>query len=466
MATLLIGGTVVTAVDCYQAEVRMEGEKIVAIGKDLCKPGDQCIDVQGCFLFPGGIDPHTHFDLPVGDMKTADDFASGTRAAAVGGTTTVIDFATQSKGESLAEALVNWHEKACGQSYIDYGFHLAISEVTEDILEEMTTLIAETGVASLKLYMAYKNILQVDDGALLRVLKGAKEAGLLVCIHCENGDVIDVLVDEAKHKGQIEPNYHPLTRPIAVEREAVERAIFLGDMAKAPLYIVHVSSESALAVIKQARDRGLVVYAETCPHYLLLDDSYYETEDFSGAKYVLSPPLRPVGNQEALWAGLASGSVTTVGSDHCSFNFKGQKEKGLKDFSKIPNGGPGVENRFGLLYTYGVVPGKISLTQFVAITSTNAAKLFGLFPRKGTIAVGSDGDLVVWDPTVQEVITAKRQMQNVDYNLYEGFCQKGKARHVFLRGQQIVNQGILDERVARGCYLRRTSYSEGGEHCV
>lgn len=466
MAMLLTGGTIVTAVDCYQAQVRIDGEKVVAIGQHVYQPGDHQIDVQGCFLFPGGIDPHTHFDLPVGDMTTADNFSSGTRAAAVGGTTTVIDFATQSKGDSLVKALVNWHEKAYGQSYIDYAFHLAISEVTQDVLEEMATLIPQTGVSSVKLYMAYKDVLQVDDGALLKVLQVAKKAGLLVCVHCENGDVIAALVDEAKNKGQFGPKYHPLTRPILIEREATGRAICLAEIAEAPLYIVHVSSEAALEVVEQARNKGLAVYAETCPHYLLLDHSYYDTKDFSGAKYVLSPPLRPVSNQEALWAGLACSSVATVGSDHCSFNFKGQKEKGLHDFSKIPNGGPGVENRFGLLYTYGVVPGKISLNQFVALTSTNAAKLFGLFPRKGTIAVGSDADLVVWDPTIQEVITAQDQIQNVDYSLYEGFYQKGKARHVFLRGHHIVQEGILHEEIPSGCYLRRTSYCEGRDGSV
>lgn len=466
MAIVLTGGTVVTATTSYQAQVRMEGETVVAIGQQVCQLGDEQIDVKGCFLFPGGIDPHTHFDLPVGDMKTADDFASGTRAAAVGGTTTVIDFATQNKGDSLAKALANWHEKACGQSYIDYGFHLAISEVTKEVLEEMATLIEQTGVASVKLYMAYKNTLQVDDGALLRVLTMAKNAGIVVCVHCENGDVIDVLVTEAKQKGQIEPKYHPLTRPSSIEGEATGRAICLAGIAKASLYIVHISSQAALEMVQQARQKGLSVYGETCPQYLLLDDSYYDTQDFSGAKYVLSPPLRSVSDQEALWRGLACGSVVTIGSDHCSFNLKGQKEKGLQDFSQIPNGGPGVENRFGLLYTYGVVPGKISLNQFVALTSTNAAKLFGLFPRKGTIAVGSDGDIVVWDPTTETVITARKQMQNVDYNLYEGMSQKGTVRHVFLRGRQIVTDGILDEKLPAGIYLRRTSYCEGRDGSV
>lgn len=459
MATTLTGGTIITAVDCYQADVRMEGEKIAAIGQHVQQAGDIQIDARGCFLLPGGIDPHTHFDLPVGETTTADDFSSGTKAAAVGGTTTIIDFATQNRGESLAQALENWHEKAKAKSYIDYGFHLAVSDVNQSVLEEMATIIQGTGVASIKLYLAYKNILQVDDSTLLRVLQLAKKVGLLVCVHCENGDVIDVLVKEALDKGYIEPKYHALTRPIAVEREATIRAICLAEIAGASLYVVHVSSEAALQAIEEARSRGLAIYGETCPQYLLLDESCYDAKDFSAAKYVMSPPLRSFENQAALWTGLGNGTLSTVGSDHCSFNLIGQKDLGSADFSKIPNGGPGVENRFGLLYTYGVAAGKINLNQFVAITSTNAAKLFGLFPRKGTIAVGSDADIVIWDPTVQSVITAESQTQRVDYNLYEGTLQIGKPRHVFLRGRNIVTDGMLNDDAPGGCYLARKPYS-------
>ncbi|MBC8016127.1 MAG: dihydropyrimidinase [Sporomusaceae bacterium] len=462
MATIVIGGTVVTAVDSYQADVRIEGEKITAIGQHVHQAGDIQIDARGCYLFPGGIDPHTHFDVPVGETATADDFVSGTKAAAVGGTTTIIDFATQNKGESLEQALANWHKKADGKSYIDYGFHLAVSDVNQSVLEEMTTISQRTGVSSIKLYMAYKNILQVDDNTLLQVLKLAAKVGLLVCVHCENGDVIDVLVKEAKDIGHIEPKYHALTRPITVEQEATERAIYLAEIAGAPLYVVHVSSEAALQKIEEAQNRGLAIYGETCPQYLLLDESCYDAEDFTAAKYVMSPPLRPAANQAALWSGLNHGSLTTVGSDHCSFNLKGQKELGSSDFSKIPNGGPGVENRFGLLYSQGVAAGKISLNQFVAVTSTNAAKLFGLFPRKGTIAVGSDADIVIWDPAAETIISAKTQTQKVDYNLYEGMRQIGKPRHVFLRGRNIVKNGILNESAPAGDYLRRKPYSVKG----
>lgn len=463
MATILAGGRVITAVDCYQADVRIEGEKIVAIGQHVDQAGDIHIDARGCFLFPGGIDPHTHFDLPVGETTTADDFISGTQAAAVGGTTTIIDFATQNKGESLRQALVNWHEKAHGKSYVDYGFHLAVSDLSQSVLEEMTTLTEHAGVASIKLYMAYKNILQVDDHALLQVLQLAEKNGLLVCVHCENGDVIDLLVQQARAKGYSEPKYHALTRPITVEREATARAICLAEIAGAALYVVHVSSEAALRTIEEGRSRGLAIYGETCPQYLLLDESYYDTKDFSAAKYVMSPPLRSADNQAALWTGLGNGALSTVGSDHCSFNLKGQKELGSKDFSKIPNGGPGVENRFALLYTYGVVTGKINLNQFVAMTSTNAAKIFGLYPRKGTIAVGSDADIVIWDPAAESTISAKTQQQRVDYNLYEGTHQIGKPRHVFLRGRSIVTDGILNDAAPGGCYLRRKAYSAEGE---
>ncbi len=466
MATILTGGTVITAVDCYQADVRIEGERIVAIGQHLPQAEDTRIDAGGCFLFPGGIDPHTHFDLSVGGTTTADDFFSGTKAAAVGGTTTIIDYATQNKGESLAQALANWHEKADGKSYVDYGFHLAVSDPNQRVLEEMVTITQRTGVASIKLYMAYKNILQVDDGTLLQVLKLSKKAGFLVCVHCENGDVIDVLVKEARDMGYLEPKYHALTRPIPVEREATARAVCLAEIAGAPLYVVHVTSEAALQTIEEARSRGLAIYGETCPQYLLLDGSCYDAGDFSVAKYVMSPPLRPFHNQAALWTGLNNGVLSTVGSDHCSFNLIGQKDLGKSDFSKIPNGGPGVENRFGLLYSQGVDGGKISLNRFVAITSTNAAKLFGLFPRKGTIAVGSDADIVIWDPAVRSIISAKTQMQKVDYNLYEGTPQRGIPRHVFLRGRNIVKDGMLTDDAPAGSYLMRKLYSAGGSDSV
>ncbi len=467
MGIVLKGGTVVTAADCFEADVRLEGEKVASVGTGTRQTGDTVLDVGGCLLLPGGIDPHTHFDLPVGEIVTADDFARGSRAAVLGGTTTIIDFATQFKGETLTEALANWHAKALGNTFTDYGFHMAITDWNEAVRQEMTHLVEAAGVSSFKLYMAYKNILQVDDTVLLQALRQSRACGALVCLHCENGDIIDSLIKEALAEGKTAPRYHPMTRPAAAEREAAVRAIALAEVAQAPLYIVHLTCSLALDEVVRAKGLGVEVYAETCPQYLLLDESYYQTEGFEGAKYVISPPLRPRENQDSLWNGLRSGALDTLATDHCAFNFKGQKELGRTDFSKIPNGMPGVETRLGLLYTYGVVPGRININQFVALTSTQPAKLFGLFPRKGTIAAGSDADIVVWDPDRSSVITAATQQEETDYAPFEGFRQQGKAVHVFLRGRQVVRDGQLIEEQPGGVYLSRKRFRarKGGEQC-
>ena len=457
MGIVLTGGTIVTAVDCYQADVRLAGEKIVAIGRDVSQAEDNVITVEGCYLLPGGLDPHTHFELE-GVTTTADDFASGTAAALTGGTTTILDFATQSKGETLAQALANWQSKAAGKCFADFGFHLAITDWNQEVCREMQRLVVEDGISSFKLYMAYKHNLQVDDGIILQALKRSREVGALIGFHCENGDVIDVLIQEARSQGKRSPRFHALTRPAAVEREATARVITLAELADAPVYIVHLSCAGALQEVIAARARGLEVYAENCPQYLILDESCYDTEDFSAAKYVLSPPLRSTYDQAVLWNGLRTGALDTIGTDHCSFNYEGQKELGREDFSKIPNGIPGVENRLGLLYTYGVLTGKINLQQWVAFTSTNAAKLFGLFPRKGTLAVGSDADIVVWDPRQSSTITVSQQTQRVDYNPYEGLPQTGKVEQVFLRGQQVVAQGKLCSKEPQGQYLFRKPF--------
>ena len=458
MSIVLTGGTIVTATDVYQADVRIEGEKVVAIGYEIKQPGDQAIIVEGCFLFPGGIDPHTHFDLPAGDIMTSDDFFTGTKAAVLGGTTTIIDFATQFKGETLKTALGNWHAKAVDKCFVDYGFHMAITDWNDQIAREMTDLVHQKGVPSFKFYMAYKNVLQVDDSALLQALRQARECGALVCVHCENGDVIDELVTEARAQGNTSPKYHPLTRPPEAEEEATSRAIMLAQIAGTPLYIVHLTCSGALQAVTKAKLKGLEVYAETCPQYLLLDDSYYQAEGFNGAKYVISPPLRPVQHQKALWSGLQTGILDTVATDHCAFNYQGQKDLGLNDFSKISSGVPGVETRLGLLYTYGVMTGKLTLNEFVALTSTKAAKLFGLFPRKGTIAPDSDADLVVWDPRNSSVLTQETLHQKVDYTPYEGFKQIGQAIHVFVRGRQVVKDGQLSVEKPTGIYLFRKPF--------
>ncbi|WP_425806883.1 dihydropyrimidinase [Desulfitobacterium sp. Sab5] len=459
MAIILSGGHMVTAAEIVEADVRIEGEKIVGIGKNILRAHDEVIPVDGCFLFPGGIDPHTHFDLPVGETVTADDFWSGTKAALLGGTTTVLDFATQFRGESLREGLANWHKKALGKAFVDYGFHMAITDWNQSTAQEMQELTQKQGVSSYKLYMAYKGTLQVDDGVLLEALRQCKRLGALICLHCENGDIVADLIREVQKTGEVSTASHPRTRPIIAEKEAVSRAIALAEVAEAPLYVVHLSSGEAFEVIAQAKQRGRPVYAETCPQYLLLDESVYDLPGFEGAKYVISPPLRAKENQEALWQGIRSKMINTIATDHCSFNFRGQKELGKEDFSKIPNGMPGVETRMGLLYTYGVVSGRITLPEFVDLTSTQAAKLFGLFPRKGTIALGSDADIVVWDPRVTTKISVKSQVQKVDYSPYEGFKQDGKVRYVFLRGQQVVNEGQLNDEQPKGIYLYRNAFS-------
>ena len=458
MGILIKGGTIVTATDCYQSDVRIEDEKIVAIGKEIGSPEDKIIQVNGCYLFPGGVDVHTHFELPVGDTVTADDFGSGTKAAIVGGTTTIIDYATQFKGETLKQALANWHEKADGKCYSDYGFHMAITDWNDEVAKEIAWLTEQAGVSSIKLYMAYKNVLQVDDDILFQALQRSRECGVLVCLHCENGDMVHNLVKKFLSKGQTGPYYHHLSRPALVEKEAVTRAIALAELADASLYVVHLTCSDALEVVADAKGRGLKVYAETCPQYLLLDESYYHGEGFEVAKYAISPPLRSKDNQDKLWNGLHNGTLDVVATDHCSFNFHGQKDTVTDDFSKIPNGMPGVENRLKLLYTYGVVPGKMNINEFVNKTSTQPAKLFGLFPQKGTIAPGSDGDIVVWNPRGESIIRASEQYQRVDYTPYEGFKQMGNIEHVFLRGQHLVRDGKLCNDKPNGTYILRKPF--------
>ena len=454
MGIVLSGGTVVNADSVECQDIRIDGPVIDRLGVGLVAIGDEVLDVSGCYLFPGGIDPHTHFDLDTGSTLTADDFTSGTRAALMGGTTTVIDYATQGRGQSLADALAVWHVKARGKSFTDYGFHMAMSDCRDEFLSELARLPSQHGVSSVKLYMAYKDVLQVDDASLLKVMRICREQGIRVCLHCENGDIIKELVKTAKAAGEFLPAQHAATRPEAVEAEAVYRAICLTEISGCSLYIVHVSTERALNLIREAQRRGLPVTAETCPQYLLLDESYYEKADFEAAKYVMSPPLRNRNNQAALWQGLADGTICCVGSDHCSFNFHGQKELGREDFSCIPNGAPGVENRLGLLYTFGVEAQRLSLRQFVQATSAGAAKLFGLYPRKGLLGIGSDADIVVWDPAQRSTIHAETQTQNVDYNAYEGFAQAGAVRHIFLRGNHEVKDGRLQAGLL-GEYLPR-----------
>ena len=453
------GGTVVTATDTYQADVLIEGEQIAAIGKNLQVDNAEVIDASGFYLLPGGIDPHTHLSMPFGGTITSDDFFTGTRAAAFGGTTSIIDFCLTTKGEPLKKAIATWHEKANNKAVIDYGFHLMVADANDQVLEELASVIEQEGITSLKVFMAYKNSLMADDETLFKTLLRAKELGALVQVHAENGDVIDYLVKKALEQGNTDPIYHALTRPPEAEGEATGRAIALTALADAQLYVVHVTCADAVRRIAEAREKGLNIYGETCPQYLVLDVSELERPDFEGAKYVWSPPLREKWHQDVLWSALKNGILHTVGSDHCPFNFAGQKELGRGDFSKIPNGGPIIEDRMTLLFSEGVCKGRISLNQFVDVTSTKAAKLFGLFPQKGTIAVGSDADIVLFNPEAERTISAKTHHMNVDYNPFEGMQVKGEVVSVLSRGRFVIRNKEFVGQAGAGRYLKRAAFA-------
>lgn len=457
MRTLIKNGTVITASDTYRADLLIEDEKIKTIELKSTAKADSIIDATGKLIFPGAIDVHTHLDMPFGGTVTADDFTTGTIAAAAGGTTCIIDYALQTPGKTLQEAIEAWHMKADGKCAVDYGFHIAVTDLNDNVLAEMPHLI-EKGYPSFKVFMAYKGVFQVDDSTLLRVLKQAGRSGGLVLVHAENGDVIDLFTREMLAEGNTDPIYHALSRPPQAEEEAVHRFITLAELSGAPAYIVHLSDAGALGRVAEARLRGLPVYAETCPQYLLLSiDRYYEP-DFGGAKYVMSPPLREEGNEECLWDGLASGNLQVVASDHCSFNMKDQKELGREDFSKIPNGAPGVETRVQLLYAGGVDSGRLTNNQFVDIVSTTPARLFGLYPQKGTIAVGSDADLVVFDPEAPFTISQDNQHQNVDYNPFEGFQGHGVPELVFSRGHLVIESGKYVGKPGHGSFQKRMPF--------
>jgi dihydropyrimidinase len=452
--TLIKNGRIVTAVDDYHADILIEDGTIAMIGKSIDANADKVIDAKGRLVIPGGIDPHTHMELPFGGTAASDTFETGTIAAAHGGTTTIIDFAVQSKGQSLKQAVDAWHAKADGKTSIDYGFHLICTDLPDERLPEMKSMIDE-GVSSFKLFMAYPGVFLVDDATIFKAMGMAGENGGLICMHAENGVVIDAIVKKALADGKTAPKYHALTRPTKAEAEGVHRAIALAEMADAPVYIVHLSCDDSLQEVTCARDMGINAFAETCPQYLFLDYSVYEQPGFEGAKYVMTPPIREKWNQEKLWRGLKFNDLQVVSTDHCPFCMKEQKELGKNDFSKIPNGGPGVEHRMSLVYNGGVAEGRISLNRFVEITSTAAAKIFGLFPKKGTIAVGSDADIVIFDPNEEMTISAKTHHMNVDYSCYEGWKVRGVTKTVLSRGELVIEEGKYVGKPGKGQFLKR-----------
>jgi dihydropyrimidinase len=431
----------------------MDGEIITTIGKSLDIEADKVIDATGKLVIPGGIDPHTHMELPFGGTQSSDDFFTGTRAAAFGGTTTIIDFAVQNKGESLTQGVDKWHAKADSKCAIDYGFHLITTEFEDGDEAEMYRVMDE-GITSFKLFMAYPGVFLADDATIFRAMSAAGERGGLICMHAENGIVINEIIKRFLKDGRTAPKYHALTRPTIAEAEGVHRAIAIAEMAESPVYIVHVSCTDALNKIREARDRGIPAFAETCPQYLFHSIEDYG-DDFDGARYVMTPPLREKHNHSELWKGLRMDDLQVISTDHCPFCMKEQKELGKDDFSKIPNGGPGVENRMALIYNGGVVENRISLNRFVELTSTAAAKMFGLFPKKGTIAVGSDADIVIFDPNKEHTFGVDAEHMNVDYSSYEGWTVKGKVETVLSRGRVVIEKGEHLGKAGDGQFLKR-----------
>jgi len=457
MNTKIINGIIVTSKKTYRADMLISNGRIKKIAHRIANQTDRTIDAKGQYIFPGGIDVHTHLDMPFGGTVTSDDFYTGTIAAVCGGTTSIIDFAIQPKGKSLSETLQIWHNKARDKSVIDYGFHIALTDLNEKAWKDIPKLVS-WGVSSVKAFMAYKNSLMISDEILFKLFEASKKYGFLVMVHAENGDVIDVLIKQLLSERKTQPIYHAISRPPELEEEATNRAITLAHLAKAPVYIVHLSCEGALEKVRLAQVRKQKVYAETCPHYLTLDINYLRNPGFQGAEYVMSPPLRDKSNQSVLWQGLAKGELQTIGSDHCAFNIKAQKELGRDDFSKIPNGLPGIETRLPLIYSEGVAKKRISLNRFVDICSTTPAKLFGLYPQKGEIAVGSDADIVIFNPKGKTILKVNKLHQKVDYCPYEGMKLTGNISKVLLRGEVIVEDNKFLGKRGDGNFLKRKAF--------
>ncbi|MEI5097664.1 dihydropyrimidinase [Streptomyces sp. PmtG] len=458
--TLIRGGLVVTAAEETHADVLVEDGRIAALaahGTQAARSwtADRVIDATDKYVIPGGVDAHTHMELPFGGTFASDSFETGTRAAAWGGTTTIVDFAVQSVGRSLREGLDAWYAKADGKCAIDYAFHMILSDVTERSLKEMDLLVEE-GITSFKLFMAYPGVFYSDDGQILRAMQRSSANGGLIMMHAENGIAIDVLVEQALQRGETDPRHHGEVRKVLLEAEATHRAIQLARVAGAPLYVVHVSADEAVAELAAARDKGLPVFGETCPQYLFLSTDNLAEPGFEGAKYVCSTPLRPREHQAALWRGLRTGDLQVVSTDHCPFCFTGQKELGRGDFSKIPNGLPGVEHRMDLLHQ-AVVDGHISRRRWIEIACATPARMFGLYPKKGTIAPGADADVVVYDPAAEQVISARTHHMNVDYSAYEGRRVTGRVETVLSRGDVVIDQRAFTGRAGHGVYTPRAT---------
>jgi len=459
MGKLIQNGTVVNATGQQKADVLIEGKTITQVAPNIPPATHTIVDATGLYVIPGGVDAHTHMDMPFGGTVSADDFLTGTRAAAIGGTTTIVDFAIQARGTRMRDALDTWRAKAEGKACIDYGLHMIVTDLGSDAgkqgLADMDDMVRE-GVASFKLFMAYPNVLMVDDATIFKALQQTAKNGALICMHAENGSVIDTIVQQTLAEGKTAPIYHALTRPTIAEAEAVNRCIAMAEIAGTPIYIVHLSSEDALNQVREARDRGLPAFAETCPQYLLLSiEDQMPGKSFEEAKYVFTPPLREKKNQPKLWDGLVHDHLQVVSTDHCPFCFADQKQLGKDDFSKIPNGGPGVENRMQLLFHHGVNAGKITLERFVEITSAAPARIFGMYPKKGVIAAAADADIVLWNPATAHLISAATHSMRCDYSMFEGWKVKGNAQKVFSRGELVVDNGKYIAATGRGEYIRR-----------
>lgn len=454
MSILIKNGRIITAAEDYVADIYIEGETIHSIGSNLNLDADETIDAKGMLIFPGGIDPHVHLDMPFMGTFSSDSYETGTLAALHGGTTMVIDFILQTQGKSLHHALGEWQGRSNGNCYGDYSFHMAVTDFNEETKKEIKELIEDEGIVSFKTFMAYKGALMIDDRQMVGLMNEVKQQGGIVTVHATNGDMIDFLIAKHRSEGKLEPLYHYLSQPEITEAEATGRFSDMANYTGVPAYVVHMTCEGALNHVRDAARRNQKVYAETCIQYLLLDASLYE-RNFEGAKWVMSPPLREKKDQAALWAGINQGTVQVVATDHCPFKWE-QKKMGEKDFSKIPNGHPAIEHRMELLYSEGVNKGRISLNKFVEVTSTNAAKIFGMFPRKGTIGIGCDADLVIFDPNHKHTISVKSHHMNVDYSAYEGWELKGKCETIVLRGSIAVENGKERIKKGYGKFIKRT----------